>query len=772
MKRLFAFCLTAIFVLTLFSAFSVSALAGNSTPISISASAANNSVLDNVPNKLKNNKVNMLVWWEADKTDLEKASVFNAATDINVSYTRSYFDKYQVSLSSMIMAGNPPSLAAITNEWFPLPITRGLIQPLYNVKGWDWADDTIYATDLMDQFCCNGVPYGIAVKGSTNNTFHLMYFNKKILEQSGITRDPYQLWKAGQWNWDTCLDIAKKCTKRLPNGAQQYGMSLIEQHYWMLSAGQDFVVTNSENTLTNNIANPALRNAWYTTWDFVWKEGVVDTSFKGSDPFYCNTIAMLGGGSHLMKLGEGYNIPQNMRNDWGVAPFPSPKGQDTIAITDATVWGFPATVSGDALQSAAWYLRYYLDDHNNPKIMDSIYDPYHPECWEIMNWLWEQPIQSYNSVGTLTYDGNHTAYTLQYSLIDETRNDKSKITATLDTWNTLLNNLYIPKIQCQINDLNASAGKNCWKGNHPYTSGCDNSCNECGHTRTVSGHTYDNATDKTCNICGAIRNINVQITSQPTGAQVKNGATAKVTVGATGAGLTYTWYIKNKGASKYSKSSIKTNTYSVKMSSASRDRYVYCVVKDKYGNSVKSDTVVLRMVASITKEPTTGFAKRNAAAKVSFTAAGDGLKYQWYVKNPGTAEYVKSSVKTATYSAKMTEANSGRLVYCIITDKYGKTAQTKTVVMRMQATITTQPKSTTVKKNTTAKVTVKAVGDGLKYQWYVKTAGASKYAKSSNKTATYSVKMTASAKNRQVYCIVTDKYGKKVQTSTVSIKKK
>ena len=90
----------------------------------------------------------------------------------------------------------------------------------------------------------------------------------------------------------------------------------------------------------------------------------------------------------------------------------------------------------------------------------------------------------------------------------------------------------------------------------------------------------------------------------------------------------------------------------------------------------------------------------------------------------------------------------------------------------MAATVKTQPKSTAVVSGKTAKVTVKAVGDGLKYTWYYKNKGASKFTKASTTSATYSVKMTSKVNGRQVYCVVKDKYGKTVKTSTATLKLK
>ena len=87
-----------------------------------------------------------------------------------------------------------------------------------------------------------------------------------------------------------------------------------------------------------------------------------------------------------------------------------------------------------------------------------------------------------------------------------------------------------------------------------------------------------------------------KITKQPTDVTVDEGKSAIVTVNVSGEGLTYKWYFKNAGASKFSyTSSFTGNSYSITMSSARAGRQVYCVVADQYGNSVQSNTVTLSM---------------------------------------------------------------------------------------------------------------------------------------------------------------------------------
>ena len=325
------------------------------------------------------------------------------------------------------------------------------------------------------------------------------------------------------------------------------------------------------------------------------------------------------------------------------------------------------------------------------------------------------------------------------------------------------------------------------KGRSYYT------CTKCGYeiVKYDYGHEFDEGAvvqaptpdedgiiQYTCALCG-VQNEEVlskshaaHITKQPKTAYAGYGESIKVSLKAKGDGLKYQWYFKNEGGSKYSKSSITGNTYSCTMTEKSRNRRVLCIVTDKYGNEVQSKTVVLRMSASILTQPKNTYTKSGSTAKVTVEADGDDLTYEWYIKNAGQKKYTKSSVTKATYSCKMNDKAKDRYVYCVVTDKYGNSVKSKTVVLRMAATITTQPKDVSVEEGKSAKVTVEAVGDELTYTWYFKNEGSSKFSKSSITKATYSAKMSDKVDGRQVYCVVTDKYGKTVTSNTVTLSMK
>ena len=268
----------------------------------------------------------------------------------------------------------------------------------------------------------------------------------------------------------------------------------------------------------------------------------------------------------------------------------------------------------------------------------------------------------------------------------------------------------------------------------------------------------------------------LSITAQPKNVAVAEGKTATVTVGATGEGLTYTWYYLNKGASSYVKTTSFTGpTYSVIMNDARDGRRVRCIVKDKYGNSVTTVAATLSMSSGlkITDQPASVTVAEGQKATVTVGAIGEGLTYTWYYLNKGASSYLKTTSFTGpTYSVIMNADRDGWKVKCIVKDKYGNSVTTVAATLSMSSglKITSQPKSVTVAEGEVAKVTVGATGEGLTYTWYYMNKGASSYLKTTSFTGnTYSVIMNADRDGRKVRCIVKDKYGNSIKTDAATL---
>ena len=264
------------------------------------------------------------------------------------------------------------------------------------------------------------------------------------------------------------------------------------------------------------------------------------------------------------------------------------------------------------------------------------------------------------------------------------------------------------------------------------------------------------------------------ITKQPTNGYASEGESAKTSITAQGDELSYQWYVKTAGKTKFEKSSVTKSVYSFTISAKSSGRQVYCVVSDKYGNSLTSDTVTLKIPTplKIALQPGDGYAEIGEKVATSVTAQGDELTYQWFLKNANQNKFYASSITGPKYSTIMSEKVAGRQLYCVITDRLGNQVITDTVTLDLPAPImiTRQPTDGYAFMDEKVSTSVTAQGEGLQYQWYVKNAGQKSFSKSSITKSVYTAIMSNKSVNRQVYCVITDKDGNTMQTKTVTLR--
>ena len=174
----------------------------------------------------------------------------------------------------------------------------------------------------------------------------------------------------------------------------------------------------------------------------------------------------------------------------------------------------------------------------------------------------------------------------------------------------------------------------------------------------------------------------------------------------------------------------------------------------------------------ILTQPKSVSGKYGETVSVFVEAIGDGLTYRWYSCNVGASKFSGSSVRESVYSVEMKSGRSGRQVYCVITDAAGNKVVTDTVTLtELKITNNSELEEVYyVAKGEEVNIKIEAQGEGLTYKWYSRNATASKFSASSTLTTdTYTVKMTAARSGRQIYCVVTDAFGNKVQSKTITL---
>ena len=264
--------------------------------------------------------------------------------------------------------------------------------------------------------------------------------------------------------------------------------------------------------------------------------------------------------------------------------------------------------------------------------------------------------------------------------------------------------------------------------------------------------------------------------SHPENVNVNEGDAATFSVTVQGNGLTYRWYYAEKGGTGWILwEGQNTSTASGKAEKSWNGRQVYCVVTDENGESISSNLASITVTDPliITSQPVNQTFEVGHSVTVSLRAEGSGLTYQWYFKKKGQTSFSPWNGRThATETCTPNATWDGIQLYCVVKDSTGKTLQSETItVSALQSLkITSQPTGKTIKLGDSLKVSLKAEGIGLTYQWYFKKTTQTSFSPWKGHTnATETCKPNATWNGIQLYCIVKDSAGNSVQSNTVEM---
>ena len=266
--------------------------------------------------------------------------------------------------------------------------------------------------------------------------------------------------------------------------------------------------------------------------------------------------------------------------------------------------------------------------------------------------------------------------------------------------------------------------------------------------------------------------VKTVIKTQPQSVTAAVGDTARFTVSASGAGLTYQWQFN--GGTGWKNSTLtgaKTAAMSVPVTAA-RNGYRYrCVITDANGGKVTSSAAALTVETVIKTQPKAVTAAVGETARFTVSAAGAGLTYQWQF-NGGTGwkNSTLTGAKTATMSVPVTAARNGYQYRCVITDANGVKTTSDAAALTVKTVIKTQPQSVTAAAGDTVKFTVSATGAGLTYRWQFNNgSGWQNSTMTGYKTAAMSVPVTAGRNGYRYRCVITDANGGKTYTAAATL---
>ena len=270
------------------------------------------------------------------------------------------------------------------------------------------------------------------------------------------------------------------------------------------------------------------------------------------------------------------------------------------------------------------------------------------------------------------------------------------------------------------------------------------------------------------------------ITSQPKNVRTAVGQSVKFEVKVQGSSLSYQWYYKKSGVSKWSLWNKHTDavTYATPNNSWN-GMQVQCRITDRAGMVLTSDAATVTIVQGpvITSQPKSVTVATGETARFEVKATGKNLKYQWYYKKSGASGWSKWNNHTGASTSGTANASwNGMQVYCRITDSTGVSVNSDSAVIKLAPVITKitvfhHPEDAYTQPGKSVSFSVAATGSNLKYQWYYKKSGDSNWTKWSTHTApAVSAIVPNSWNGAKVQCKITDSNGQTIYTRSAKVK--
>lgn len=311
-----------------------------------------NSIYANAPK----GEVHVLMWREYHKSEQLLVDQYQKLTGVKVKTTVTTESEYPTKLVSMVSGGNSPDVICFSAGNFPGLVTKSL-QPL-NTKYFQ-LDSNCWNKNYMDAYKINGVYFGVAMPSSWSceDCTYVTYYSPQVLQNCGVTKDPYELYKKGEWNWETQNDIIRKVQAKGFTGLAVQSFDM-----FMLSAGQDFAeytVKDGKSTYVNKLGsvtgNSLLTEAWMKVAELKGEDCITGWDLNSVQQGKVGLFTAISYGLY----NEGNWFTNTFAKNLKAVPVAGPKGSASYTPVRPKVWGVPKKAKNP--EGAAYFLRYFLD---------------------------------------------------------------------------------------------------------------------------------------------------------------------------------------------------------------------------------------------------------------------------------------------------------------------------------------------------------------------------------------------------------------------------
>jgi multiple sugar transport system substrate-binding protein len=265
-------------------------------------------------------------------------------------------DTYKQKLFTQLQGGEAPDVFYVGSEYMSQLVETETIAELTQFL--DSSDSYVkadeFAEGLWGSARLDGKIYGLPVDSNPL----VFYYNKNVLEEAGIDpNEPQKLYEAGEWNWDSFLELTTKL-----KDADKYGF--VAENWWAhtfswvwTNGGQMYdedgnivLAENEQAKETFNFLSENVKNGNFTYAGSLPKGQGADAMFLS------NQVGFIAAGRWHTPL---FSQTEGLKFDY--IPWPSNTGNQLEKAGVATAY-IAATKDSKHLEEAMKFISFYTSE--------------------------------------------------------------------------------------------------------------------------------------------------------------------------------------------------------------------------------------------------------------------------------------------------------------------------------------------------------------------------------------------------------------------------
>ncbi len=282
--------------------------------------------------ELANPNVTLFLPYEPTDDAKERIGIYESTYGGKVELVTCSWDVRISRLAQLIQSGDSPDVVSVVYSDMPTFAVKGLIDP---IDGYTDLTNKVYHQESNDGiYSFNGKHYAL----TTLSAPYAIFFNRTLFKRAGVTA-PDELYKAGNWNWDTFRQTAlDMCEDTDQDGVNDlWGFGTWRDDIFLTANGTDLIKMEDGYPILN-VTDPKVAKGLQLFQDMFYTDLSIQKAHWGwYEGFRDRKVAMVFEGADWQisrLLAEGFE------DEIGIVPFPmGPDATEQINYVANTGFG-------------------------------------------------------------------------------------------------------------------------------------------------------------------------------------------------------------------------------------------------------------------------------------------------------------------------------------------------------------------------------------------------------------------------------------------------